>query len=228
MDGVLPLWYHNVVVGSLWTVLRHPASLVAYCQTTLSQTPPSGGLTAGDYGFILAALVVLIIVQLLLSSFSRRTKEFLGEDDRLESKTSELDWLMREREQNPEPATLKYSQQEFEEMVSNALDEIPPEFETEWKNVAVTVSTGYATDEEKKKMGVPKHHLILGLYSGVARTRGVSSDHSSHVIVLYQPALELLCGSDKERIEREIRRVVLHELAHHLGMSHQRMKEIGL
>ena len=34
-------------------------------------------------------------------------------------------------------------------MVSNALDEIPPEFESEWENVAVTVSTGYATDGEK-------------------------------------------------------------------------------
>jgi predicted Zn-dependent protease with MMP-like domain len=190
--------------------------------------PSSGGLTAGDYGFILAALVASVIVVLLLSSFSRRTKEFLGEDDRLQSKTSELDWLVREREQNPDPTTLRYSEQEFEEMVSNALDEIPPEFESVWKNVAVTVSTGYATDEQKEKMGVPKNHLILGLYSGVARTRGVSSDHSTHVIVLYQPALELFCGSDKEKLVREIRRVVLHELAHHLGMSHQRMREIGL
>jgi predicted Zn-dependent protease with MMP-like domain len=110
MDGVLPLWNHNVVVGLLLTVLTHPASLVAY----------SGGLTAGDYEFILAALVAFIIVQVLLSSFSRRTKEFLGEDDRLQSKTSELDWLIREREQNSHATTLRYSEQEFEEMVSNA------------------------------------------------------------------------------------------------------------
>lgn len=172
MDGVLPLWYYNV--GLLLNVLRHPAFLVAY----------SGGLTAGDYWFILAALVAFIILQQLLSSFGGRTREFLGEDDRRQSKTSELDWLIREQEQNPDPATLRYSEQEFEEMVSSALDEIPPEFESEWKNVAVTVSTGHATDEEKEKMGVPKNQLILGLYSGVARTRRVSSDHSSHVIVL--------------------------------------------
>jgi predicted Zn-dependent protease with MMP-like domain len=227
MDGVLPLWYYNV--GLLLNVLRHPAFLVAYCQTTLSQmAPPSGSLTADDYQLILGALVAFIIVGLLLSSFSRRTREFLGEDDRLQSKTSELDWLIREREQNPDPTTLRYSEQEFEEMVSSALDEIPPEFESEWRNVAVTVSTGYATDEQKEKMGVPKNQLILGLYSGVARTRGVSSDHSSHVIVLYQPALESYCSSDKEKLVREIRRTVLHELAHHLGMSHQRMREIGL
>lgn len=35
--------------------------------------------------------------------------------------------------------------------------------------------------------------------------------------MVYQPALELLCGSDRDRLEREIRRLVLHELAHHLN-----------
>jgi predicted Zn-dependent protease with MMP-like domain len=229
MDGGLPLGYHNAFVGSLWIVFMHLASSVAYCQTTLSQTaPPSGSLTADEYELILAALVAFTIVGLLLSSFGLRTKKFRGENERLESKLSEREWLLREREQNPEPTTLRYSQQEFEEMISNALEEIPPEFDNEWKNVAVTVSTGYATDEDKGKMGVPKDHLILGLYSGAARTRGVSSDLSSHVIVLYQPALESYCGSDKEKLVREIRRVVLHEFAHHLGMSHWRMREIGL
>jgi len=46
--------------------------------------------------------------------------------------------------------------------------------------------------------------------------------------VVYQPALELRYGLNKDQLEQEIRRVVLHELAHHLGMSHERMKEIGL
>jgi hypothetical protein len=65
--------------------------------------------------------------------------------------------------------------------------------------------------------------------TGFNRAKGSrASSGSRHVVVIYQPALELVYGSDKERLEREIRRVVLHELAHHLGMSHHRMKEIGL
>jgi predicted Zn-dependent protease with MMP-like domain len=43
--------------------------------------------------------------------------------------------------------------------------------------------------------------------------------------VIYQPALELRYGSDKDRLQQEIHRVVLHELAHHLGMSHE--KKLG-
>jgi predicted Zn-dependent protease with MMP-like domain len=114
-------------------------------------------------------------------------------------------------------------------MVSKALDELPEEFDKEWENVAVIVSTECVTDEDKKRMGVPEGHLVFGTYSGIDRTKGLRSQRSSrHIITVYQTSLELLCGSDKERLQREIRRVVLHELAHHLGMSHQRMKEIGL
>jgi hypothetical protein len=82
---------------------------------------------------------------------------------------------------------------------------------------------------DKKRMGVPGGHLVFGTYSGSSRTRGFAATTGSrHVIMIYQPALELRYGSDKDQLEQEIRRVVLHELAHHLGMSHPRMKEIGL
>lgn len=90
------------------------------------------------------------------------------------------------------------------------------------------VSTGSVSDVDKEKMGVPKEHLVFGTYSGVDRTKGHWSQGSRHIVTIYQPALERKCGADKEYLEREIRRTVLHELAHHLGMPHSRMREIGL
>jgi predicted Zn-dependent protease with MMP-like domain len=158
----------------------------------------------------------------------QRAKKWLEENDRLEPESSALDWLLGSQPQNPNVPSLRYSEQEFQEMVSNALDEIPREFDKEWKNVVVTVSTGWATDVDKKRMGIKKDYVVCGTYSGVSRTQGVRSDSSRHIIVIYQPAIELLCGYDKERVEEQIRKTVLHELAHHLGMSHPRMKEIGL
>jgi predicted Zn-dependent protease with MMP-like domain len=133
-----------------------------------------------------------------------------------------------ELEQSVDPGTLSYSELEFQEMVAKALDEVPEEFDKEWENVAVIVSTESVSDVDKEKMGVPKEHLVFGTYSGVDRTKGHWSQGSRHIVTIYQPALERKCGADKEYLEREIRRTVLHELAHHLGMPHSRMREIGL
>jgi len=100
-------------------------------------------------------------------------------------------------------------------MVAKALDEVPEEFDKEWNNLAVTVRTDWPTEAEKKRMGVPEGHLVFGTYSGASRTQGFpAADASRQVIVIYQPALELRYGSDKDRLQQEIHRVVLHELAH--------------
>jgi predicted Zn-dependent protease with MMP-like domain len=178
-------------------------------------------------------LVFLLLLAFFFGLFwwwNRRAKKWLEETGRDDEPSNALEWLLRDQQEQKKPGTpLRYSEQEFQEMVSKALDEIPEEFDKEWKNVAVTISTDWPTNADKKRMGIPEGHLLLGAYSGIARTKGRSSESSSsHVIVIYQPAIERFCGDDKERVEQQIRKTVLHELAHHLGMSHQRMKEIGL
>ena len=176
-------------------------------------------------------LLIVLVVALLFGLFwwwNRSAKKWIEENGKEEVYPSAVDWLLRDTPRKP-TTPLKYSEQEFQEMVANALDEIPEEFDRDWENVAVIVSTDWPTEEEKKRMGVPEGHLVFGTYSGASRTKGFRATVGSrHVIVVYQPALELLCGSDTDRLEREIRRVVLHELAHHLGMSHPKMREIGL
>lgn len=182
---------------------------------------------SNDDNLIIAALALALVFGLLWW-WNWSAKKWLEKTGRVEVLPSRLGRLVGEGQQKP-GTTLKYSEQEFQEMVANALDEVPEEFAKEWNNVAVIVSTDWPTDLDKKRMGVPEGHLVFGTYSGVDRTKGFRAESGSrHVIVVYQPALELVCGSDKDRLEREIRRVVLHELAHHLGMSHHRMKEIGL
>jgi predicted Zn-dependent protease with MMP-like domain len=180
-----------------------------------------------DDSLLLIALAVAVLFGLFWR-WNRSAKKWLEENGREDVWPSALDWLLRDTQQKP-AAPLKYSEQEFQEMVANALDDVPEEFDEEWNNVAVTVSTDWPTEAEKKRMGVPEEHLVFGTYSGSSRTKGFrASSGSRHVIVVYQPALELCYGSDKDRLQQEIRRVVLHELAHHLGMSHERMKTIGL
>ena len=152
---------------------------------------------------LLAALLVAMLFGLAWW-WNRRAKKWLDETGRVEVLPKEFEWLL------------------------DALDEVPEEFDKEWKNVAVIVSTDWPTDADRKRMGIPEGHLVLGTYSGIDRTKGLGSDNSRHTVVIYQPAIEQFCGEDKERLKQQIRKTVLHELAHHLGMSHQKMKEIGL
>ena len=176
--------------------------------------------------------LIALVVALFAGGFwlmNRNAEKWLDENGRDDGPQNDLDWLLRERAEAEKPPALRYSEQEFKEMVANALDEIPEEFEKEWENVVVTVSTGWPTEAEKKRMGVAENHVLFGVYSGASRLRGSFARTSArNVITIYQPALETRYGSDRVQLEQEVRRTVLHELAHHLGMTHEKMKEIGL
>jgi predicted Zn-dependent protease with MMP-like domain len=105
----------------------------------------------------------------------------------------------------------------FEEYVQEALDSVPAEFRESMSNVEIVVA-----DEP------PAGRPLLGLYQGVPLTRrgsqygGVLPDK----ITIYRGPLERLYGADEERLRTEVRRVVLHELAHHFGISDERLIEI--
>lgn len=101
--------------------------------------------------------------------------------------------------------------------MQDALDALPPELASRLSNVAVTI-------EAEPPHGEP----LLGLYQGVPLTRrgagygGVLPDK----ITIYRRPLERLYGADPARLEIEIRRVVLHEIAHHFGISDERLVEL--
>ena len=74
----------------------------------------------------------------------------------------------------------------------------------------------------------PPGQALLGLYHGVPLTRrtsgyaGVPPDKIS----IYRGPLERHYGDDPPLLRRQIRRVVLHELAHHFGISDERLVEL--
>ena len=75
----------------------------------------------------------------------------------------------------------------------------------------------------------PPGQPLLGLYQGIPLTRrgtaygGVLPDK----ITLYRGPLERLHGHDPQRLRDEIKHVVLHEVAHHFGISDERLIEMG-
>lgn len=105
----------------------------------------------------------------------------------------------------------------FEQLVSDALDELPDDIRSLMSNVAVTV-------EDEPPDGEP----LLGLYQGVPYGKrgpyyaGALPDK----ITIYRGPLERMAGGNHERLRRQVRRTVFHEIAHHFGISDQRLVDI--
>lgn len=107
---------------------------------------------------------------------------------------------------------------DFARWVEEAVGALPPELAERVENVAVEIA-----DEE------PGNPHVLGRYRGVPLTRRTHS----YVFVLpdritiYRRPLERLYGRDPARLRERVHHVVLHEIAHHFGISDERLKEIG-
>src|SRR5579859_3247886 len=149
-------------------------------------------LTPEDTKSALFAMAIAFVCGLMWW-FNLNAKKWLKKNDLLDEwAPTRLDELAAKATppQKVNRSALEYSTEEFQEMVSEALDEVPEEFDKEWKNVAVIVSTDWPTEADKKRMGIPEGHLLLVMYSGFPKTQGSWSEASRHVIVIYQPAIE--------------------------------------
>ncbi|OGO39737.1 MAG: hypothetical protein A2147_05595 [Chloroflexi bacterium RBG_16_57_8] len=114
----------------------------------------------------------------------------------------------------------------FEELVDRALEGLPEEFAEQLDNVAVVVEDR-PTRAQLSGSEVEHGHTLLGLYEGVPLTeRG--HDYGMVLpdkITIFQKPIEAACRTEDEIVEA-VRDVVLHEIAHHFGMSDERLDEI--
>jgi predicted Zn-dependent protease with MMP-like domain len=104
----------------------------------------------------------------------------------------------------------------FEEMVVTALDGLPSELGRLMRNVAVTV---------EHRPGPPG---LLGLYQGVPLTSRTSqySGVLPDRITIYRVAICSICRTEQD-VADQVRRTVIHEVAHHFGIDDRRLRELG-
>jgi predicted Zn-dependent protease with MMP-like domain len=81
------------------------------------------------------------------------------------------------------------------------------------------------TAEQLAGVGVREGGLLLGLYEGVALTQQRTGGAAPESITIFQGPIERYCHGDAARIREQVRRTVLHELAHHFGIDHEEMPD---
>jgi len=105
------------------------------------------------------------------------------------------------------------------ELAAEAVDGLPAWVHETMDNVEVFVEDRPPADEP----------ALLGLYHGVPLAErgthysGALPDH----ITLYRAPIERLARGSDERLRRIIAHTVAHEVAHHLGISDDRLRQIG-
>ncbi len=117
---------------------------------------------------------------------------------------------------------------EFEKLVLQALAKLPAEFQQHVENLDIVVKRRPSL-AERRDAGSRQGDALFGLYLGVPLSeRGAYYNMAlPDRIVIYQEAHERLCSSREEVVE-EVRKTVLHELGHHLGIDEERLEELDL
>jgi predicted Zn-dependent protease with MMP-like domain len=115
----------------------------------------------------------------------------------------------------------------FEKLVMKAVESLPEEFRERMENIDVVVADE-PTLKQLTKIERKRGETLLGLYEGVPlteRTQGYGFVVPD-MITIFQLSIEEMCRSDNEIIS-EVQKVVLHEIAHHFGISDERLRELG-
>jgi predicted Zn-dependent protease with MMP-like domain len=116
--------------------------------------------------------------------------------------------------------------QRFEKLVWEAIEKLPEAFRERLENIDIVVAD-IPTREQLKTLK-NKRDTLLGLYEGVPLTERT---HNYGLVVpdkitIFQRPIEAMCRNETQIIS-EIQRVVRHEIAHHFGISDDRLEELG-
>jgi predicted Zn-dependent protease with MMP-like domain len=187
-------------------ILGPPLRAAALCAfvtglVLLFVNPPSlGGL--GD----LLGLVVGALALVLLSAWA--TVALIGR----EMPEPEFRRLVARSEALAKLPPPDWPPSEFDELVIEALDDLPPQFRALLERTPVVVSNrGH------------EHHAY-GHYMGGT----VASDNYPDRIVIYEDTLKRDFGHDSQLLRAQVQRTVRHELAHHLGWDETGVRDLGL
>jgi len=112
----------------------------------------------------------------------------------------------------------------FEELVERALDGLPPDAQRLLENVAIVIEDEPSADE-LERAGLKPYNTLYGLYDGVSGINYAAewAPFPNKITIFRLPLEEDF--PDPDRLALEVQRTVLHEIGHHAGLGHTRLRK---
>ncbi|MEX0684046.1 MAG: metallopeptidase family protein [Dehalococcoidia bacterium] len=120
------------------------------------------------------------------------------------------------------------TRKEFQQVVQQALDELPVEFQRAIDNLDIQVRWAPNPYERRRTRLRPGHDLF-GVYLGVPLTRRTHGYTmvAPDVIILYQRSHERVASTTEDMV-KQARKTLLHEIGHYMGIDEDRLHELGM
>jgi len=116
--------------------------------------------------------------------------------------------------------------EKFEAIVLNTLKNLPDKFKDKIKNLSIVIEEKDIRPVLKDKKSV-RTKYTLGLYQGLPATKRAGKiSILPDKITIYKKSLEEISRSDKE-LEKNIKKVILHELGHYFGLDEKKLRRLG-
>jgi len=118
---------------------------------------------------------------------------------------------------------LSVTDEEFDRLITQAMDELPQKYIKALDNVAIL----YADEPDEyqaQQSHLDDHHILLGLYEGIPLTQrgsGYSFVLPDKITLFKTPLLQV--SADAKDFFEHVKRTLWHEIAHYYGLSHQDM-----
>jgi predicted Zn-dependent protease with MMP-like domain len=117
------------------------------------------------------------------------------------------------------------SDEEFDRIISEALDSLPEKYTSRLKNVVI-VYEDEPSPQQREMLKLHCNQLLFGLYEGVPlpRRNGIQPLLPDK-ITIFKHSL-MMVSKDKADLKKRVRHTLWHEMAHYFGLDHKRIHEL--
>lgn len=118
---------------------------------------------------------------------------------------------------------VEVSDEQFDALISESMDELPQEYIKRLDNVAV-VYDDQPSPEQRQKLKLRCDQSLYGLYEGIPLTKrgaGYNLVLPDKITIFKHPMLQL--AHDLADLKRQVKHTLWHEIAHYYGLDHNRI-----